>query len=55
MNNENNLKKYIKTANKLSMIKEEKDKIIINKWKEEQKKKKKENDLRFYNNLIKYK
>ena len=52
-NNENNLSEYIKVTGRLTMLKEKKEEMLINRWSQEQKKKKIENDLRFYNNLIK--
>lgn len=52
-NNENNLSEYIKVTGRLTMLKEKREEMLINRWSQEQKKKKIENDLRFYNNLIK--
>ena len=54
-NNKNNLSKYIKLTSRLTSITEKREELSKKHWLYEQKKKKVENDLRFYNNLIKYK
>ena len=52
-NNEKNLHRYIKITKRLSKIIDGRESLLNERWNQEQKKKKIENDLRFYNNLIK--